>query len=92
MNDEKRNELTEMDAFEGAELSDDMLDSIAGGLIYHDPGDASANRKEAFYVLNDDGDIIMKVGDIGKAKHWATNLHESTRVISTAEFEKLRRK
>jgi hypothetical protein len=90
MTDELKNELQGMDD-EITELNDEALDTIAGGLIYHDPGDSSAHRKEAYYVLNDNGDILMRLDDMGKAKHWAKNLRESQRVITTEEFKRLRR-
>ena len=91
MNDEQKKELQEMAFAEGVELSDEVLDSIAGGYVYHDAGDPAAHRKEAFYVLDDSGDIIMRLDDVGAAKHWASNLRTSKRVLTTEEFEQLRK-
>ena len=51
------------------ELDDEVLDSIAGGFIYHDAGDPAAHRKETFYVLDDTGNIILRFEDVGTAKH-----------------------
>ena len=90
MNDERKKELLDMAAADGVELSDEALDNIAGGLIYHDEGDALAHRKEAYYLLDDNGEIIMKVSDAGMAKHWAGNLRISDRLIGTDEFNALR--
>lgn len=74
-----------------SELSDDLLDSIAGGYVYHDEGDPAAHRKEAFYVLDNKGDIVMRLDDMTKAKHWAGNLRTSQKVINAQEFEQLRK-
>lgn len=90
MNDELSKELSSLAADDVVELSDELLDSIAGGYIYHDKGDATAHRKEAFYVLDSKGKIIMKLGDIAKAEHWAGNLRTSLHTLTTEEFEKLR--
>ena len=89
--DDKKDTLRGIEEFDGAELSDELLDSVAGGYVYHDQGDASAHRKEAFYVLDDTGNIIMKLNDVGAAKHWAGNLRTSKKVLTTEEFERLRR-
>lgn len=91
MNDELKKELQELAEVGVVELSDDFLDSIAGGYVYHDTGDPASHRQEAFYVLDDSGDIIMRLDDIGVAKHWASNLRTSQKLISTEEFEQLRR-
>lgn len=91
MNDDLKKELEELAATECAELSDDVLDSIAGGYVYHDAGDPATHRKEAYYVLDDSGDVIMRLDDLGTAKHWAGNLRTSQKLISTEEFEQLRR-
>ena len=91
MNDEQKKEFLELAATEGVELSDEDLDSITGGYVYHDAGDAASHRKEAYYVLDDSGKVIMRLNDMGAAKHWANNLRTSPRLISTDEFEQLRR-
>ncbi|MDO4532753.1 MAG: hypothetical protein Q4C36_03425 [Coriobacteriia bacterium] len=87
MTDELKKELG--DGFN--QLDESVLDSIAGGYIYHDAGDPAAHRKETFYVLDDTGNIILRLEDIGAAKHWAGNLRTSKKVLSAAEFETLRR-
>ena len=91
MNDEQKREMLNAAAADGIELSDVVLDNIAGGFVYHDKGDPVAHRREAFYVLDKNGDIIMKLDDVAKAKHWADNLRMSQRMLSADEFEKLRR-
>ena len=91
MNDEQKKEFFDLASSEGVELSDEVLDSITGGYVYHDVGDAESHRKEAYYVLDDSGKIIMKLNDMGAAKHWADNLRTSPRFINTDEFEQLRR-
>ena len=91
MNDEQKKELKEMAFADGVELSDDELDRIVGGYVYHDAGDPAAHRKEAFYVLDDSGDIIMRLDDMGAAKHWANNLRTSTKVLTAEEFAQLRK-
>ncbi len=73
-----------------AEVSDEALDDVSGGYIYHDPGDARAHRKGRHYVLNDQGDIIMKVGDLKTAQHWAGNLKESSDELTAEQFNHLR--
>ena len=92
MNDELKKELQDMAGAEGIELSDEDLEGIAGGYIYHDEGDASAHRREAFYVLDDDGRVVMRLDNAESAKHWAGNLRTSAKLISADEFERLRRK
>ena len=92
MNDELKKELQEMADTEGIELSDDELDGVAGGYIYHDEGDAAAHRKEAFYVLDDAGEVVMRLDSLERAEHWAQNLRTSSRILSADEFEKMRRK
>ena len=91
MNEEQKKEFQELAATEGVELSDDALDSIVGGYVYHDAGDPQSHREEAYYVLDDTGEIILRFGDVGAAKHWASNLRASPRIIDTNEFEQLRR-
>ena len=90
MTDEQKKDFQDMDGI--FEVGDEDLENIAGGLVYHDKGDPTAHRREAYYVLNNDGDIIMRLDDLGKAKHWAKNLREDQRLINTDEFERLRRK
>ena len=90
MDDEKK-VFQEMADAEIVELSDDVLDSIAGGYVYHDAGDSAAHRQEAYYVVDDAGKIVMRLDDVGVAKHWAGNLRTSQRLISADEFEQLRR-
>ena len=92
MTDEQRKEMMDAAAADGIELSDDDRDNIAGGFVFHDEGDPAAHRQEAFYVLNDSGEIIMRLDDVGRAKHWAQNLRTSQKLISADEFEKLRKK
>lgn len=92
MSEDLRDEMEEMAVTDINDLSDEELEAISGGFIYHDPGNAAAHRKEAFYVLNDEGDILMKLGSADAAHHWAGNLRESTRFLTTSEFEKLRRR
>ena len=92
MDDEKKKVLQEMADAEIVELSDDVLDSIAGGYVYHDVGDSSAHRQEAYYVVDDSGEIVMRLDDVGVAKHWAGNLRTSQRLISADEFAQLRKK
>lgn len=91
MVDKREDGVLDLSSADGIELTDEELDSIAGGFIYHDEGDPLAHRKEAFYVLDAKGKIIMKVDDMSKAKHWAGNLRTSLQTLSTEEFEKLRR-
>lgn len=91
MNDELKKELQELAKAGLVELSDDQLDDVAGGYVYHDAGDPAAHRNEAYYVLDDSGEIIMRLDDVGVAKHWASNLRTSQRLITTEEFEQLRR-
>ena len=57
MDEDLKRKALEMAAAEGIELSDEMLDAIAGGYIYHDEGDPAAHRKEAFYVLDGNGTV-----------------------------------
>jgi len=90
MSDELKNEKP--DLTDGVELNDEALDSVAGGFIYHDAGDAAAHRKEAFYVIDDAGNIVMRLDNAASAKHWANNLRTSQKLISAAEFEALRNK
>lgn len=90
MDDEQKKELAELLATDGVELSDEVLDSIAGGYVFHDPGDPSAHRNEAYYVVDAAGEIVMRLDDFGAAKHWAGNLRTSQRLITAEEFAKLR--
>lgn len=91
MNDEQKKETTEVDVSNTVELTDEELDDISGGLVYHDLGDPKTHRKETFYVLSDSGDIIMRFDNEAKAKHWAGNLRTDQRLISADEFNQLRR-
>lgn len=90
--DEKSKELQEMAAEMGVELSDEQLEGIAGGYIYHDEGSAAAHRREAFYVVDDAGKVVMRLDSRAKAEHWAGNLRTNTTLLSSEEFEKIRRK
>ena len=92
MSDDLKKELRELADAEGIELSDEELEGVAGGYIYHDEGDASAHRREAFYVLDNDGRVVMRLDDAKSAEHWAGNLRTSAKLISADEFERLRRK
>lgn len=85
-------ELKNAESFddESFELSDEALEAVAGGLIYHDAGDA--HRKEAFYVLGESGKVIMRRDTLESAQHWAGNLHESTKILTADEFEALRKR
>lgn len=91
MDDEQKRELRELAASEGVELSDEDLDCIAGGYIYHDEGDPTAHRREAFYVVDDAGRVVMRFDNLAKAEHWAGNLRTSTKLLTPEEFEKMRR-
>lgn len=91
MNDELKKGLDEA-ATAGVELSDEDLEGVAGGVIYHDPGNAAAHRREAYYVLDDAGQVVMRFDNQAKAEHWAANLRTSPTLISAEEFERLRRK
>ena len=91
MDDELKKELEEVAAVDGATLTDEELEAIAGGVIYHDEGDAAAHRREAYYVLDDDGQVVMRLDSLDKANHWAQNLRTSAKLISADEFEKMRR-
>ena len=90
--DDKMKELQDMAAAEGVELSDDDLDGIAGGYIYHDEGDMAAHRREAFYVVDDAGHVVMRLDSQAKAEHWAGNLRTNTTLLSAEGFERIRRK
>ena len=79
-------------AAEGIGLTDEMLDAIAGGYIYHDEGDPAAHRKEAFYVLDNSGTVVMRLDNAASAKHWAGNLRTSAQMLTADEFERMRRK
>ena len=48
MNDEQKREMLNAATADGIELSDVVLDNIAGGFVYHDKGDPVAHRREAF--------------------------------------------
>ena len=91
MKGEKASELGKLDADNVNELDDEALDDIAGGYVYHDAGDPSAHRREAFYVVDDSGDIVMRLDDLGAAKHWAGNLRTSQKVITADEYERIRK-
>ena len=80
------------DELEGIELGDEDLDAIAGGFIYHDEGDAAAHRREGFYVVDDAGNVVMRVDSMAKAERWAKNLRTNTTLMTADEFEKARRK
>ena len=88
---EIENKKPDMSNFEGAELTDEALEGVAGGYVYHDKGDAATHRKESFYVIDDSGDIVMRLDNLNSAKHWAGNLRTSQRIIDAEEFEQLRK-
>ena len=92
MSDDQKKNLQEMAADEGFELSDDELDGVAGGYIYHDEGDAAAHRREGFYVVDDAGHVVMRLDSMAKAEHWAANLRTNTQLLTAEEFEQMRRK
>lgn len=79
-----------MDDF--TEISDEVLDAVAGGYLYHDPGDATTHRKERFYILDSTGNIIMKTSDEERAKHWLNNLQLNQMELTATEFDRLRKK
>ena len=91
MNDKLEKDLMNAADADGIELSDDFLDSIAGGYVFHDAGDPSAHRREGFYVVDNKGDIVMRFDDEAKAKHWATNLRTSQNLISAEQLSQLRK-
>ena len=91
MSDEQTKEPMEQDV-EEMELSDELLDAVAGGFIYHDEGDPTAHRRGAYYVVDADGNIIMRRDTLTSADHWADNLRLSDKMLTSEEFEKLRRK
>jgi hypothetical protein len=91
MNDDLMRDAMDLAAAEGIELTDEMLDAIAGGYIYHDEGDPAAHRKEAFYVLDNSGTVVMRLDNAASAKHWAGNLRTSKKILNADEFETLRR-
>lgn len=90
--DKKLRELQEMADAEGIELTDEQLESVAGGFIYHDEGDATARRREAYYVVDDDENVVMRLDTLAKAEHWAKNLRTNTKLLTAEEFERIRRK
>ena len=90
MSDELKKDAVEMP--DGVELSDEALEGVAGGAIYHDEGDYAAHRKEAYYVVDDKGEVVMRVDSLAKAQHWAENLRTSATLLTADEFEKLRKK
>ncbi len=90
MNDEQKKGLDEA-ALDGIELNDEDLEGVTGGYIYHDMGDASAHRREAYYVLDDNERVVMRFDSMAKAEHWAHNLRTSTTLLSAEEFERMRR-
>lgn len=92
MNDELKRDLQDLADAEGVELSDEELDGIAGGFIYHDEGDVAAHRREAYYVLDDDGRVVMRLDNLAKAEHWAGNLRTNAQLLSAEEFEQMRKK
>lgn len=92
MFDEKKKELHEMAAAEGIELTDEELESVAGGFIYHDEGDAAAHRREAYYVVDDNENVVMRLDSLAKAEHWAGNLKTNTTLLTAEEFNRIRRK
>ena len=92
MNDELNKDLQELANTEGVELSDDVLDAIAGGYIYHDEGDAAAHRREAYYVLDDDGRVVMRLDSLSRAEHWAGNLRTNAQMLTADEFLRMRKK
>ena len=92
MGDDKTKALQVLAAAEGVELSDDELDGVAGGYIYHDEGDAAAHRREAFYVVDDAGNVVMRLDSQAKAEHWAGNLRTNTTLLTAQEFELMRKK
>lgn len=79
-------------ADEAFELTDDELDSIAGGYIYHDEGDPKAHRREAYYVVDDAGEVVMRLDSLERAEHWAGNLRTSTKLLTPEEFAAMRKK
>ncbi len=91
MNDKLKKELLELAGDTGIELSDEALDGIAGGYLYHDEGDAATHRKEAFYVIDNKGKIVMRVDDANTANHWASNLRTTQEFLTKDEFDKLRK-
>lgn len=90
--DKKLRELQEMADAEGIELTDEQLESVAGGFIYHDEGDVAARRREAYYVVDDDENVVMRLDTLAKAEHWAKNLRTNTKLLTAEEFERIRRK
>ena len=91
MNDKLEKDLMNAADADGFELSDELLDSIAGGYVFHDAGDPGAHRREGFYVVDNKGDIVMRFDDEAKAKHWATNLRTSQNLISADQLSQLRK-
>ncbi len=89
--DELKKDLQDMAAVDGVELSDEVLDAIVGGYIYHDEGDPTAHRQEAYYVLDDRGQVVMRLDSLKSAEHWAGNLRTSAKFIDADEFERMRR-
>jgi hypothetical protein len=85
MSDEKQ-DVQEM--ADGVELSDDELEGVAGVEIYRDAG--GAHTGAAFYVLDEDGNLLVTRPTLKSAIHWADNLQESTRVLTPGEFKKMR--
>ena len=92
MDEEQKKALEEMMANEGVELSDEALEGATGGAIYHDQGDIAAHRKEAYYVVDDEGVVVMRLDSSEDADHWAKNLHTSTTLLTADEFAKMRRR
>ena len=90
--DKKLRELQEMADAEGIELTDEQLESVAGGFIYHDEGDVAARRREAYYVVDDDENVVMRLDNLAKAEHWAKNLRTNSKLLTAEEFERIRRK
>ena len=90
--DKKLRELQEMADAEGIDLTDEQLESVAGGFIYHDEGDVAARRREAYYVVDDDENVVMRLDTLAKAEHWAKNLRTNSKLLTAEEFERIRRK
>ena len=90
MSDEQNRNMQDPEFDDGIELTDEELDRITGGYIYHDEGDPLTHRKESVYILDSSGKVVMRLEDVAKAQHWASNLRVSLTPLTAEEFIKVR--
>lgn len=73
---------------QGIELSDEMLDNITGGYIYHVEGTGGA--ADRYYLLTDSGKTIATFKSAEKAAEWAGKTKLTPQTLSAEEFKRLR--